>query len=54
MREELIMKPDVEDVTDYKRKYERLKKQDEEIKRMLNKAKKEKVKRAKGGIAGVL
>jgi hypothetical protein len=54
MREERIMNPDVEDVTDYKRKYERLKKQDEEIKRMLNKAKKEKVKRAKGGIAGVL
>jgi hypothetical protein len=30
------------------------KKQDDEIKRMLDKAKKEKTKKAKGGIAGVL
>jgi hypothetical protein len=54
MREERIMNPDVEDVADYKTYYEKKKKQDDEIKRMLDKAKKEKVKRAKGGIAGVL
>jgi len=54
MRENQIMNPDVEDVADYKTYYKRLKAQDDEIKRMLNKAKKEKQKRAKGGIAGVL
>ena len=54
MREEQIMNPNVEDVADYKTYYKKLKAQDEEIKRMLEKAKKEKVKRAKGGIAGVL
>lgn len=54
MRENRIMNPNVEDVADYKTKYLKLKAQDEEIKRMLNKAKKDKVKRAKGGIAGVL
>ena len=54
MREFKRMNPNVEDVQDYSRKYERLKKQDEEIKRMLDKAKKEKKKLAKGGIAGVL
>ena len=54
MRENQIMNPDVEDVADYKTYYKKLKAQDEEIKRMLDKAKKEKQKRAKGGIAGVL
>jgi len=54
MREERIMNPDVEDVADYKTYYEKKKKQDDEIKRMLDKAKKEKEKKAKGGIAGVL
>ena len=54
MREFMIMNPNVEDVADYKTKYLKLKAQDEEIKRMLDKAKKEKEKRAKGGIAGVL
>ena len=54
MRENQIMNPDVEDVADYKTYYKRLKAQDDEIKRMLDKAKKEKQKRAKGGIAGVL
>ena len=54
MREFKRMNPDVEDVTDYKTKYLKLKAQDEEIKRMLDKAKKDKEKRAKGGIAGVL
>ena len=54
MREFKRMNPNIEDVTDYSRKYERLKKQDEEIKRMLDKAKKEKKKLAMGGIAGVL
>jgi len=54
MREERIMNPDVEDVEDYKTYYEKKKKQDDEIKRMLDKAKKEKEKKAKGGIAGVL
>lgn len=54
MREERIMNPDVEDVADYKTYYMKKKKQDDEIKRMLDKAKKEKEKRAKGGIAGVL
>jgi len=54
MREERIMNPDVEDVADYKTYYMKKKKQDDEIKRMLEKAKKEKAKRAKGGIAGVL
>ena len=54
MREFKRMNPDVEDVTDYKTKYLKLKAQDEEIKRMLKKAEEDKVKRAKGGIAGVL
>jgi hypothetical protein len=54
MREFKRMNPDVEDVADYKSKYLKLKAQDEEIKRMLDKAKKEKEKKAKGGIAGVL
>jgi hypothetical protein len=54
MREERIMNPDVEDVADYKTYYKKLKARDEEIKRMLDKAKKEKKKLAKGGIAGVL
>jgi|TARA_R100000081_G_scaffold91099_1_gene68010 hypothetical protein len=54
MREERIMNPDVEDVADYKTYYKMKKKQDDEIKRMLDKAKKEKTKKAKGGIAGVL
>ena len=54
MREFKRMNPDVEDVADYKTKYLKLKAQDEEIKRMLDKAKKDKEKRAKGGIAGVL
>jgi len=54
MREFKRMNPNIEDVTDYSRKYERLKKQDEEIKRMLDKAEKEKKKLAMGGIAGVL
>jgi len=54
MREEQIMNPDVEDVADYKTYYMKKKKQDDEIKRMLDKAKKEKTKKAKGGIAGVL
>jgi len=54
MRENQIMNPDVEDVADYKTYYKKLKAQDEEIKRMLDKVKKEKQKRAKGGIAGVL
>jgi hypothetical protein len=54
MREFMIMNPDIEDVADYKGYYERKKKQDNEIKKMLDKAKKEKEKRAKGGIAGVL
>ena len=54
MREFMIMNPGIEDVADYKGYYERKKKQDNEIKRMLDKAKKEKEKRAKGGIAGVL
>lgn len=54
MREEQIMNPDVEDVADYKTYYKMKKKQDDEIKRMLEKAKEEKAKRAKGGIAGVL
>jgi len=54
MREEQIMNPDVEDVADYKTYYMKKKKQDDEIKRMLDKAKKEKEKKAKGGIAGVL
>ena len=54
MREFQRMNPDVEDVADYKTKYLKLKAQDEEIKRMLEKAKKEKKKLAKGGIAGVL
>ena len=54
MREEQIMNPDVEDVADYKTYYKMKKKQDDEIKRMLDKAKKEKIKKAKGGIAGVL
>ncbi len=39
------MNPDVEDVADYKTYYKRLKAQDDEIKRMLDKAKKEKQKR---------
>ena len=54
MREFMIMNPDIEDVADYKSYYKKLKAQDEEIKRMLDKAKKEKEKKAKGGIAGVL
>ncbi len=54
MREFMIMNPGIEDVADYKGYYERKKKQDNEIKKMLDKAKKEKEKRAKGGIAGVL
>ena len=54
MREFMIMNPDVEDVADYKGYYKKLKAQDDEIKKMLDKAKKEKEKRAKGGIAGVL
>ena len=54
MREFKRMNPDVEDVTDYKTKYLKLKAQDEEIKRMLKKAEEDKVKKAKGGIAGVL
>jgi hypothetical protein len=54
MREFMIMNPDIEDVADYKSYYKKLKAQDEEIKRMLEKAKKEKKKLAKGGIAGVL
>ena len=54
MREEQIMNPNVEDVADYKTYYKMKKKQDDEIKRMLDKAKKEKIKKAKGGIAGVL
>jgi len=54
MREERIMNPDVEDVADYKTYYKKLKAQDEEIKRMLEKVKKEKKKLAMGGIAGVL
>jgi len=54
MREFRIANPDVEDVADYKTYYEKLKAQDDEIKRMLEKSKKEKEKRAKGGIAGVL
>ena len=54
MREEQIMNPDVEDVADYKTYYKMKKKQDDEIKRMLEKAKEETAKRAKGGIAGVL
>ena len=54
MREFMIMNPDIEDVADYKSYYKKLKAQDEEIKRMLDKAKKEKDKKAKGGIAGVL
>jgi len=41
MRENQIMNPDVEDVADYKTYYKRLKAQDDEIKRMLDKAKKE-------------
>jgi len=39
MREERIMNPDVEDVADYKTYYKMKKKQDDEIKRMLDKAK---------------
>ena len=54
MREFMIMNPNIEDVADYKSYYKKLKAQDEEIKRMLDKAKKEKEKKAKGGIAGVL
>ena len=54
MREFMIMNPDIEDVADYKTYYKKLKAQDEEIKRMLDKAKKEKERKAKGGIAGVL
>jgi len=54
MREEQIMNPNVEDVADYKTYYKMKKKQDDEIKKMLEKAKEEKAKRAKGGIAGVL
>jgi hypothetical protein len=54
MREFMIMNPGIEDVADYKSYYKKLKAQDEEIKRMLDKAKKEKEKKAKGGIAGVL
>lgn len=54
MREYKIMNPDSEDVADYSSFYKKKKKQDDEIKRMLDKAKKEKAKRAKGGIAGVL
>ena len=54
MREFMIMNPNIEDVADYKSYYKKLKAQDEEIKRMLDKAKKEKDKKAKGGIAGVL
>ena len=54
MREYKIMNPDSEDVADYSSFYKKKKKQDDEIKRMLDKAKKEKIKRAKGGIAGVL
>ena len=54
MREEQIMNPNVEDVADYKTYKKKKKKQDDEIKRMLEKAKEEKAKRAKGGIAGVL
>jgi len=54
MREFMIMNPDIEDVADYKSYYKKLKAQDEEIKRMLDKAKKEKERKAKGGIAGVL
>jgi hypothetical protein len=54
MREFMIMNPDIEDVADYKSYYKKLKAQDEEIKRMLDKAEKEKEKKAKGGIAGVL
>jgi hypothetical protein len=54
MREFMIMNPGIEDVADYKGYYEKKKKQEDEIKRMLDKAKKEKDKKAKGGIAGVL
>jgi len=54
MREFMIMNPGIEDVADYKSYYKKLKAQDEEIKRMLDKAKKEKERKAKGGIAGVL
>jgi len=54
MREFMIMNPGIEDVADYKGYYEKKKKQENEIKRMLDKAKKEKEKKAKGGIAGVL
>jgi len=54
MREFMIMNPGIEDVADYKSYYKKLKAQDEEIKKMLEKAKKEKKKLAKGGIAGVL
>jgi hypothetical protein len=50
MREFMIMNPGIEDVADYKSYYKKLKAQDEEIKR----AKQEKEKLAKGGIAGVL
>ena len=54
MREFRIANPDVEDVADYKGYYEKLKAQEDEIKRMLERDKKTREKRAKGGIAGVL
>ena len=53
MREFMIMNPGVEDVADYKGYYMKLKREENEIKKMLDKAKKEKIKRAKGGIAGI-
>jgi len=54
MREFMIMNPGIEDVADYKSYYKKLKAQDEEIKRMLDKAKKEKLKKEKGGVASIL